>query len=612
MSLYQNYFILVPVESDVEMHKAIQLLFVGLLSTCIQCSTFHSCAKIIINQLYTDISYVMISSNLNVDTEWHKLIPPKPFIIINPEYKIFERGNQAKATTYIIFVDNSGDYEHYLKTVYLTSFWNPRAKFFIIDLGRITVSEIFEISLRYLALDVIVLSDDQVIYTYYPYHDGYCGNPKNYKQLGKCEDIIKGDGRVYKRELPKTYNKCPIRVGVFYITPYAMKNNSIRPDDPGIDILITREIARRTNLEVIIAEHEGNITQEYFGMMFKEVSDGKIDLLVGGIAVNSTYLTQFDVTKSHLSDIAAFYVPAAKAMNEEEIILNVFEGRIVMAMWISFHLVGVVFWMSSNLLGRPRGFERLYSSLWITLCITYLSSRRYHRLTKQRFLMFLWATTFFTLSAFLGCRLTSLYSTVPVGHHATTVKDFERYGLKYGGADYVRLALENLNDENVPPLANWVDCDESLDCTDRVAKDRDFAVFKTSRSITYNILSHYTDKNGRRMLKPLDKPKIFLRFWMVAKKGFPFLDRFNELLRMLSQSGLIAKWRYYSTAEPPITIGDNFRTMNRKSILVPIQMLIVGLVIGTIAFLVELRLKGRPFSSWGMLRLRRKRLKFLN
>lgn len=88
---------------------------------------------------------------------------------------------------------------------------------------------------------------------------------------------------------------------------------------------------------------------------------------------------------------------------------------------------------------------------------------------------------------------------------------------------------------------------------------------------------------------------------MIATKGFPFLERFDELLGMFAQNGLITKLSYSSSTEPPVAIGDNFKTMTSKSLLIPIQIWAVGYLIATITFFVELGLKGRPFSIQNVL-----------
>lgn len=588
----------------------VHLISVGFLVNYVQPSTFQSCAKTIINQLYTDTSYLVVSPHLDLDAEWNKWMPFRPYIVIDPAGTIFERQKQAKPKTYVIFVDHAEDYEDFLKAIYLTSIWNPAASFLVIDLGEIELIEVFELSFKYLALNVTVLSHNDVIYTYYPYNDGYCGDFRNFKEIIKCEDATKG-GKLYYHPLPKTYNKCPIRVVVSYVVPYAMKNNTIRPEDPGIDLLILSETARRTNLELIYVEHNhtrsnGATTANYFSM-YTDILDGRADMLIGGIIANMSYMKQFDSTKSYLSDTMVYYVPAAEPINEAEIFDRVFERKILFAMFLAFLLVAIVFYASSNLLGRPRGFESLFSSVWITLCISCCSARKYHELTKLRFLMFLWAVTFFALNTFFSSRLTSMFSDVPLGHDITTVEDIERYGMKYGGILYGRTSLEILGDERVPPLTNWELCDESFGCADRVVQKRDFAVFKSTRPMTYTILSRYTHKNGRRMLKALKEPKIGIHLWMVFKKGFPFRERFNQVLSMLSQSGLITKWSYYSTTEPPVKIGDNYRTINKEVMVSPARLLVVGYSTAFVVFLFELFLRGRSLKDLGGFYLRRAR-----
>lgn len=82
---------------------------------------------------------------------------------------------------------------------------------------------------------------------------------------------------------------------------------------------------------------------------------------------------------------------------------------------------------------------------------------------------------------------------------------------------------------------------QELDCIDRAAYKRDFAVLKNNREIKYLTPIRYMSNNGRPLLYTFEKDLFYYPLVFCTIKNHPLLHRINSFILRMQENGLINK-----------------------------------------------------------------------
>lgn len=144
-------------------------------------------------------------------------------------------------------------------------------------------------------------------------------------------------------------------------------------------------------------------------------------------------------------------------------------------------------------------------------------------------------------------------------------------------------------------------CGLSFKCLNDSVESRDLIVAKGYIQTKFFIPKYYVDAEGNPLIYSLPRPLHIINLNMVMVKGYPLLDKFNELLLRMRANGLITKWfREFLSMGNRRTVSKVAKTASERMSLdktwLAFMVWYIGSVPSILCFLIELSCKRISFS----------------
>lgn len=91
-------------------------------------------------------------------------------------------------------------------------------------------------------------------------------------------------------------------------------------------------------------------------------------------------------------------------------------------------------------------------------------------------------------------------------------------------------------------IKNHENCSYSFKCLNDTMKYKDLIVAQADSITKFYMPRYFLDDSGRPLIYPLPSPLIHFNINMIMVKGYPILERFNELIMRMGTNGMILKW----------------------------------------------------------------------
>lgn len=135
-------------------------------------------------------------------------------------------------------------------------------------------------------------------------------------------------------------------------------------------------------------------------------------------------------------------------------------------------------------------------------------------------------------------------------------------------------------------------CDDVTVCLKSLALNAETALVNDKSYVQYLIPHLYIDSNGRPLLQPLPQEVLSYHIVMILSKGNLLLERFDELISRVVESGLTVKWARDIMYTRAVGAVSQKSGGGRRLSMVHLQSMFVLLLIGEglalLALIVEL------------------------
>lgn len=492
---------------------------------------------------------------------------------------------------YVYATDNLSKYTAALELLYLTWFWNPRALFMISLYEGESASNYAEVSWKYGILFLYIVTNNGTILTYDLFNQSSCGNNTTLQKISR--------EKVSQVLLPLRFNRCPLKILAAKILPYV-----IDPYDKtncGYEVKLVREIAIRANLNPIFINHsyphwgqkERNGSYSY---MYKDLYDGKVDLVMGMVVAQSYWFAKdFEGTHMHGLEASHFYVPSAVTVDGWKNFTQVFSATVWITLITSAMVTALAAYFASKTLEDcPVRKNRLQYFIFTTFRMCF-SPQHAPSVAYLRFIFTLWCALFLLINTAYQSQLISTLLKPAHEHQIDSVEEvIYSSNLKYGGfdglVDFFNAAAGKIFKDI---KKNWINCTLSSECLNRTAKNRDFAVMKTVKTVAYHLQNDYRRINGEYEIYKLKDYAFVYSICFALRRGSPYIERFNSLLLGLAENGLYNRW-VDSIPKPTRRVhSDLMVQLNLHHLKLAFLVLIAGHASAAIIFLAELKTKSR-------------------
>lgn len=552
-------------------------------------SIFKTCAVSTIESIKTRCMLIITDTYYGLVDDIIKLEVVHVFVNTKSKFKL---GNlQCTPTLYVILFAELDNYRKILEDFYRTQLWNPRAKFFVIHSGTGILREVFKISWEFFIINLIVL-DQSKMYSYFPFENGACGGFDNYQQIYNCEsDVYPIADLLFNNSLPVLFNECPVRVLALKVEPYVIDTESA--ENPGIEILLLREVAARSNLSLTFIKNNftswgTKFPDGTYSLMYEELSKRRTDILVGLFMLNISFYYDFEDTMVYNQDVTTFFVPTANLGDGWKNFILVFDNWVWLSMSTTMLVVPISWWIMGKAIKGPHALGGLQDCIFRTFEILFTAHSLPLKNTLLKYLFWMWCAACLILNSAYQTKLTSFLTKPAYERQITTIAEMVQSKLSYGGFPSVKCLMnETGNEVYLTVLRNWIACPLSIECLNRSADQRDFGVFKSVKIAKYLIPKIYTNSDGRPKLFQLKDVLTIYKIHMKMIRGLPYYQRINQLIPRIIENGLFSKWSADIESVRKYKVFNDFQRLGVHHLKIIFLVYIFGNALAFITFLLE-------------------------
>ncbi|KDR16369.1 hypothetical protein L798_09708 [Zootermopsis nevadensis] len=509
----------------------------------------------------------------------------------------FDGKRQESHKSYIIVVyseeedDVTEDVAEQLQFLSYSASWNPRARFVVTavikaqlyDSQETAKNLLQEISL-WKIFDVVVIvkasathntekikNDIQnfQINTWFPYQaPDRCSNVHEVTLLESW--LMEGKGRLSKNtnlfpnKIKYDLNGCTITAATFPVDiavgpyRYVDKNDSTATPsvtyESGTEVRLIKSVAEKLNLTLRFLpppsknEKWGDLAEDgTFTGLLGDVVYGRADVGFAVWPLHPKLLVIMDATKSYLGDDWVWWVPCAKKVPRWKSISMVFLPSTWSALLVSVIFAVVII---PCMVTREPSELKIYrncgnsvSTVWATFLG--VSIPRMPKTVPVRTFLISWIWYCLAINTIFQTFLISFLIEPGLQHQMNSLQEILASEKKYGYNEWFDMVVRDTEDEfSETILRNRVACNEGNEppCLDWVAHHDNFSLLCSRALLQYILTREYLDKNGKPLICQAGGLFFPVNYVTYMAKWNPLLNRFNDIITRLLESGISDKW----------------------------------------------------------------------
>jgi hypothetical protein len=457
------------------------------------------------------------------------------------------------------------------------------------------------------------------LYTWFPYRDS--------NQCSRVDEVVlidmwlmAGKGSfvsntfLFPRKIRNNLQGCELRVstvpGLFVVrkTTKNLRNNINITYDGGWEILLINTITKTMNMKITflppsetfrqIQDEFGNFTGYMAQLVFDEA-----DIAFSGLLRTMISESLTDVTKTYHYGQWEWYVSCPVKIPRWRSIFRIFSASLWLTVVLSILLANVVTVFLAKFESKElKSFRRFVNSItntWAVLLSVSLSTMP--RTTPLRMFFFSWVCYSLAINIVFQAYLTTFLVEPGFEKAITSVEEMFTSGIKYGIHPFLfdQYYTDTTGSDSRKFFKNPVNCTKLELCFTWTSKYRNISFISSPLIVDYFYhLSQTSDDNEYRPICRIDGASVIRTdMVMLLQKGSPFLDRVNEIISRVSESGIFNQWiqesperksPIKSTAMSKKSLGDEFYNLNMMHMQSAFYLLLFTEGLGFISFLMEL------------------------
>ncbi|KAJ9578042.1 hypothetical protein L9F63_025097 [Diploptera punctata] len=451
-------------------------------------------------------------------------------------------------------------------------------------------------------------------YSWFPYTtENNCTNVERIelieRWLGYGNTFFMKKSKLFPDKIPKNLHKCVVRVATQHFPPVTV----VRKTDneykvSGVEINIAKLILESMNVEIqylVVPSIDKNV---YFNALtvLSKISEEEADIAVSSLPLLEDIVQYYWPTVSYFETTISWIVPCPKAKTRLGNLSRVYTPYVWLSIIISFLTVALMTSViavetSKRSIRELSNYLSIYNSscsVWSVL--TGVSVSRMPKTNAVRAIFCIWIWYCLSMTTIFEALFTTYLVEPGVGQRLSTLDDLVKLNIPFGCMEGLFAVSEVYsNDSNIIALKNRADTSidmfNALEC---VIKHGNFSVLAPSFYINY-YKAHLPWQERQIKACKLDDDYIRLNVVSYVPKGYPILQRVNEVAKKLLESGIIDKLtrdfldharhhKNISNEADESDYGDGFIVFTLSHLHAAFNVLIFGYVVGAFTLLLEL------------------------
>jgi hypothetical protein len=594
------------------------------------CEELHKAESrsVVITNTFADYGPVNWNSNQKYDS--YVLITPSYFsqesdIVQSVESQLKQHSSYPgwnPRTRFVVIVTNIS-FKHNaekLSQKILAELWKRKVinGIVLIPLTHASNSEV-SLGIRKEADGPVVEGEELGIYTWFPF-----------RRTNQCSDVDKavlldvwvmaGGGSfvrnsfLFPNKLSGNFHGCGLRVA----TALPPSRGTSTTQNSASRLLYTRScayekrllqlITRAINMTItflpevknfrIMQDESGNFVG-YTGLLMND----EADIALGGIMRTATSTILMDVTKSYLQVIWEWYVPCPAKFPGWKSIFRIFSATSWLSIFLSAVLaIIVIVFLARFGIKEYESLKRVVDAItdvWALMLGVSISPLP--RTVPLRVFFAACVCCSLAINTVFQAYLTTFLVDPGFEKSITTIDEISSSGIKYGfiSTYFDQKYYDKTNPSSLKILENRINCVDLATCAIWTVKYRNFSSISTS--IFMDILYYNSEYSGELKDYPYcllkETPVLVTDELMTLQKGSPFLNRMNEIIGRLTESGMATylekfnpETKSFKKTNPisSLALLDEYSPLNINNMQPAFFLFIFGNSLGLVSFLLEI------------------------
>ncbi|KAJ4443734.1 hypothetical protein ANN_05512 [Periplaneta americana] len=484
--------------------------------------------------------------------------------------------------------------------------WNPRAMFIVLltealthqeQIAEALLSEFWKssyiINAIVLSSTLSVILEDGLntdggrpgvnVYTFYPYSPpGNCGNITKAFLIDQWFVDNNSNGRflrnsiLFPNKIPHDFHGCPITVSGFVHPPFIIeiKNSSKDGDqliyENGIGVQLIEVLAKRVNMSVRYRKPPP--PNEMWGYPLEngswtgvrgEVLSKKSDTTIAGTWDASHIVRELESSATFFMDGFKWYVPCARPYPLWLSIIRAFRYEVWITIFVSLLLVSIftLYLLKIRSIILCQNVEcnsyNTYAScllnMWAHILGASSASAPNCIPVRGFFLFWLWYCWF--INAVYQTFLVGYFADPGLLHQISSEEELINSDVELG----IISAFTDLFPElGKSPYERRNYCEDFETCLSRIAFEKDVAVLNSFVDMQY-LTAKYMDGYGKPTICQTQEVYAYQHTVLPMAKGHPMLYHFNDLVFLVTESGLVDQWWNEFKYKTVLSVADDFQ-----------------------------------------------------
>jgi len=445
---------------------------------------------------------------------------------------------------------------------------NSRARFLILMQDEMTMQIVLR-KLRALNVANAVLmvptgnNSSVKAYTWFPYlPPGECGKRKiTAIFLDEClmENSAKFVRNVpfFPQKFPQNLYGCPIVASTFPWPPFIIQSQAEGDKafyTDGLEIKLLLTIARSLNSTLEYLPPPANDSKwgarqncgSWTGLV-GDVYYKRADVALASMTATDERKKYLETTITYWSNSVVWIVPRPKFISGWRSLLGIFKPTMWAVVLVAYLLASVALCSLTHTVLRlkePDFYRNPCNCFMATWSLTLeMGTHVQPRGLIMRVVFICWVIYCLQISTAYKSSLISSLTNPHLEPAILNMKQLANSRLKFkytvGLYDY----FNDPADANMRRIRDSLQfCDDVTVCLKSLALTAETALVNDKSYVEYLIPRLYIDRNGRPLLQPMPQEVLSYHIVMVLSKGNILLERFDELISRIVESGLMVKW----------------------------------------------------------------------
>lgn len=501
----------------------------------------------------------------------------------------------------IIWIFDPDNFLEQLSNVRTNMLWKSTSKFILIPRNnQLPIEETFALLWHHARVaNVIMLSSDRILYTWFPYQKNKCNQNITAVQVGICTDgELNHSNELFPLKFGSNLNNCSVYAITSIVYPYVGVDPSTGQVKDGIEVSIVNtfiekyggklEYLRLPAGEPFYTYDDSQSSKQGASRL---LSSYQADFAFGSMFQSSQHSTYGDVLQlPHSNDELIWFIPQPQEIPPAKNVYRAFESEVWVLVSLALVSIAIIFYLTEKAIKGDKWPELSFQLLYAAAITLNYPVAMPKTLLLKSFLMIGFIYGLHVVTAYQSSLISFL--TKPIMENPIeSVKE----GIAKGLIPYMYephrpyIELEGFPDQQLILQKGRHIFRTEMKFQFMTTFQDKMILGVRSTTLFYLTWTGKVDENKQLLVRLLEPGVLSFYVTIVCSRGNPLKENLETTVNQLIESGLKEKWKDSLLENNELVISlDKHKPLTTESLTGTFFILLAGITAGFLMFLAEI------------------------